>query len=334
MTKICFNYKTVEGPWGGGNSFVRNLKKYLAQMPDMQIVEDEDQDYDLFFMNQLNRGPGRKKGRTQFISPWELARIHKYGHPSFLKMLSSLLSGRRDGKKIVARLTNLRSHSYNQNYSYRDWMLLNALKHTDMDIFQSEYIKGVFCRAGYSKKNCVVIYNGVNQKIFNLDGKKFWDGNYPVKVFSTAFASRESKRFDLIADFSELANVECTHIGTWPDGTNPKKVKLLGKMPQADFIRLFKEEAHIFLHPAEKDICPNGVIEALSTGLPVIFRNPGGTGEIVGDCGAEFRDSPKNALDLVLANYAKCLEGIRKNWSSYSIEDSAGKYAEVFRSLS
>lgn len=334
MVKVFFNYRTVESPWGGGNSFQRSLKRVLEKMPDIQLVEDENDGYDVFFMNQLNRGPGRNKGQAQFISPWELGRISKYGDPSLLKMFGTFFSAKpKQGKKIVSRLTNLRSHSYNQAHNLRDWMLLTALKHTDMDIFQSEYIHNVFVGSGYKKTNYTVIYNGVNQSVFNLEGKKYWNGSFPVKIFSCAFAGRESKRFDIIADFSELKNVECVHIGTWPEGYNPKRVKLLSKMNQSEFVSMYKNEAHIFLHPAEKDICPNGVIEALSTGLPVIYRMPGGTAEIVGDCGVELNCSPRETLDKICSNYSIYVQNIKTNWHKYSIEYSAQLYADVFRKI-
>ncbi|MEM4247746.1 MAG: glycosyltransferase, partial [Candidatus Nanoarchaeia archaeon] len=211
--------------------------------------------------------------------------------------------------------------------------LLWALKYTDFDIFQSEYIRNVFRNAGYKKTNNKVIHNGVNQELFNMSGKKFWDGSYPLKIFSNAFAIRESKRFDIIAEFSELTNVEVYHVGVWPENLNSRKAKLLGKMPQSDFVSLYKEQANIFLHPAEKDICPNAVLEAISCGLPVIYRNPGGTSEIVGNCGVEMKNSSKEALEEILAKFADCVENIKCRHSEFSIESSAKKYIEVFRKL-
>ena len=45
------------------------------------------------------------------------------------------------------------------------------------------------------------------------------------------------------------------------------------------------KSSDVFLHPSENDNCPNVVLEAMSSGLPIIYHNSGGTPEIASDYG-------------------------------------------------
>jgi hypothetical protein len=65
---------------------------------------------------------------------------------------------------------------------------------------------------------------------------------------------------------------------------------------------------HLFLHLAENEACPNVVLEALASGLPVLYRDSGGTPELVGDCG----------LPVTTSNFRVQLGAIIAGWPSYS----------------
>ncbi len=62
-------------------------------------------------------------------------------------------------------------------------------------------------------------------------------------------------------------------------------VELLGPYAQADAPSLY-QRADILLHTKYNDPCPTVVIEALATGLPVVFSATGGVPELVADAGA------------------------------------------------
>ncbi|MCB4755526.1 MAG: glycosyltransferase family 4 protein [Elusimicrobia bacterium] len=44
-------------------------------------------------------------------------------------------------------------------------------------------------------------------------------------------------------------------------------------------------QSDIFIHLRHNDACPNGILEAMACGLPVVFSQSGGTPELVGDAG-------------------------------------------------
>jgi glycosyltransferase involved in cell wall biosynthesis len=60
------------------------------------------------------------------------------------------------------------------------------------------------------------------------------------------------------------------------------RVEFVGRYAQRDAPALFRR-AHLLLHTKVKDPCPTAVIEAMASGVPVVYAASGGTVELVGD---------------------------------------------------
>jgi glycosyltransferase involved in cell wall biosynthesis len=60
------------------------------------------------------------------------------------------------------------------------------------------------------------------------------------------------------------------------------KVHTVGRYAQRDAPRLFRS-AHVLLHTKVNDPCPTLVLEAMASGLPVVYPRSGGVPELVGD---------------------------------------------------
>lgn len=58
------------------------------------------------------------------------------------------------------------------------------------------------------------------------------------------------------------------------------RVELLGRYAQSDAPALYRR-AHLLLHTKVNDPCPNVVLEAMASGLPVVYPSSGGTVELV-----------------------------------------------------
>lgn len=93
-------------------------------------------------------------------------------------------------------------------------------------------------------------------------------------------------------------------------------VHALGRYPQSDAPDIYRR-AHVLLHTKVNDPCPSLVIEAMATGLPVVYPLSGGVPELVGgsagigvphDAGFE-RDQPPTAAELADA-VARVLEDL------------------------
>ncbi|NBR70595.1 MAG: glycosyltransferase [Proteobacteria bacterium] len=329
--RIFFNYRTVASPWGGANSFLRSLQAALSADPEVEIVSGEYAECDVFFLNQLYRGPGRPRFSRKFLSPAQIRRLSRSGTTCLWRALRHRMTGEAiQLPAVVCRLVNHAEHAYGKvNREQAD--LFGALTFTTADIFQTRYLYEVFQASGYKKTDPVVIHNGVNQEIFHPRRRVAWHPGKPLVVVSSAMTLRRTKRFDLIAAVSLLPGVESHHAGIWPEDVPRGRVRLLGRLTHGEIASFFREKAHVFMHPAEKDICPNAVVEAMSCGLPVFFSQLGGTAELVGACGIALVDGIELAVKKMQNDYRWMQELLQKRQPYFSIARAAAEYKAVFR---
>ena len=125
------------------------------------------------------------------------------------------------------------------------------------------------------------------------------------------------------------------------------RVHALGRYSQADAPAIFRR-AHVLLHTKVNDPCPSVVIEALATGVPVVYPASGGVPELVGeDAGigvphaAGFeRDEPPSAEALADA-VSRILRDLRgysaaaraRAVERFSLEPWLDRHAELFEGL-
>ena len=112
----------------------------------------------------------------------------------------------------------------------------------------------------------------------------------------------------LVPDIGEFENVEVTFVGNWNHEIDHKKVIMHKPMNQVNLSRFYREN-HILLFPSKNESCPNTVLEALSSGLPILYHESGGTPEIAKNYGV-----PINTED-----YVESLEKIKNNYGKLNI---------------
>lgn len=326
--KIYIYYEETDKPWGGSNSFIKAFKKYLKEKKGkkIEIVTDIDDDYDVFFMNTGSKAPGVQ------IEINEIKKIKKYGYTKPTKRLFR----KNPCKKIVYRLDGLRA-IYNNQWDKMDELQLQASRLADYLIFQSRHCLESFRGFGYEDANYSIVYNGVDQRIFNTHDKKFLDDADKLKVFSCNWSNNPRKGYSVIARFSEIEGIESYFVGNWPEQIDKKRVICLPPMKQEELAKYYKN-CDVFLHAANDDPCPNVVLEALSCGLPVIYHDSGGTPEIAGNYGIPL---PKNItteticdlIETMKGRYPQFVENIKNDMKKFAIEQAAREYVSIFYSL-
>lgn len=124
----------------------------------------------------------------------------------------------------------------------------------------------------------------------------------------------------------------------------PDRVEFVGPYSQANAPALL-QRAHILLHTKYNDPCPGLVVEALASGLPVVYSASGGVPELVGeDAGVGIpvestfdRTIPPDAAALadgverVMASlHAYSLAARQRAVQRFDIEPWLARHAEVF----
>lgn len=124
-------------------------------------------------------------------------------------------------------------------------------------------------------------------------------------------------------------------------------VHAVGEYAQREAPEIFRR-AHVLLHTKVNDPCPTLVVEAMATGLPVVYPASGGTPELVGDeagIGVPHDDSfdhdsppPPEALadavERVLSDLPRYAAAARaRAVERFALEPWLERHAELFREL-
>jgi glycosyltransferase involved in cell wall biosynthesis len=327
--KLFCNYRTTEQPWGGANNFILALKRLLVESGKIEFVQDINGQYDILFMNSIGKGPARPEDERPDLSPREVLFLRQFGSTAWKAPFSTTIQR----KKVFFRSVNLeKSAFYRPVMSAKDVKMIAAMNLADRVVLQTRYMENIFRKAGYIRNTDCVIHNGADTTLFNVKRRTPKPFTGKMRILSSTFSDRKSKRFDLISEFSQLPQVECTHIGRWPKNVDPKNVKLMG-IKDRPGLAAAMQEADVFLHPAERDPCPNVVQEALSSGLPVFFSENSGSAELARNHGVSLSKGVVAAFEEMRARFPELLEKICSDNHLFSIERAAAQYLEQLESL-
>lgn len=315
MIRVHFTYKHVDKPWGGANNFIRALRESMLADGRFALVDDPAQPCDIVFMNQLGTGPGGQGARLA---------------PAVARRWQA------EGRRIVVRAVNLNWHAFPlgpRNLTLGWWtdrQTIALLNLADLVVFQSDYQRSVFARAGYRGGAHVVIHNGAPAEFWVDRPNPPADGTV-LRLISSTASPRATKRHDLLARLSTCDGVELSHLGAWPKDLDPGRVRRLGMLDRRGMTEALAAH-HAFVHAAIKDPCPNAVFEALSAGLPVLYNpDTGSSAEIVGDCGLPLdeRDLP-GTVDRLRSRLDELRQVVLLQRGRAAIGHAAHRYCEAF----
>lgn len=213
------------------------------------------------------------------------------------------LSKMRSKKKVI-RLDGV-YHDTGLNYKARNKVLKTNLHAANAVVYQSEFSK-LICDKYLGK------FRGPKAIIYNGADASFYDAISPIEkdcdhLFFTSSRWRPHKRLkDIIRSFllADIANSKLYIAGNLKRGgiraSHPlfsdSRINYVGVLNQKESATYLKA-ADAFIHLCWFDSCPNGVVEAIAAGTPVITNNVGGTHEIVRPSGGIVCDVDR-AYDL------------------------------------
>lgn len=308
--KIYIHYDITNQPWGGINSFFKAFKEHVKLYSNVKVVDRITDDCDILLMG------ANAYGREERIKYSDIERV----------------KGR--GVKVIHRLDGLRSkYTKNTEFSRGDLKQIKLAELADYLIFQSKSCYDVFKDMGLLNNKCTIIPNGVNQEIFNSKGLcRDYRTELKFKILSVSWSSNINKGFETIAKMSEMPGVQSFFVGNWCKDVDSKQVTIL-KPVRRKYLAQYYRTCDLFLHAAEDDPCPNVVLEALSSGMPIVYHNSGGTPDIVRGCGVPLKESLEKTLAIAFDRYAELLVKVQNGMKYFSIDYSAFRYVEVFKQI-
>jgi len=304
--KIHILYDFKDQPWGGGNQFLRALKK---ELDDQDVYEENPEKASAVLFNSYPFG-------VEYLFDQILHLKQKDANKIIIYRLDgpiSLIRGRdKEIDEIIALFNNL---------------------FVDGVIFQSEW-----CRE--QNKKCfdiasryeTVIHNAPDNRIFNKNNKQEFNSEKKIKLIATSWSANWRKGFEIYKFLDEnldFAKYEMTFVGNSP--VEFKNVKWIKPVLSAELAEILKQH-DIYITASQTDPCSNSLIEALSCGLPEIVLNDGGHPELVGKGGELFEGKQDiiEKIEKVAQNYSDYQSKIR----DFSIGEVAEEYYEFANKIS
>jgi glycosyltransferase involved in cell wall biosynthesis len=284
-------------PSGGGHQFVRALTVELARRG--LAVEE-------------NRISGSTE-RCLFNSfNFDLARLRRFARAD-VRMVH-----RVDGPIGVYR-------GFDDGTDARIAAMNAELAHAT--VLQSRFSLEAHRRLGIELAAPVVIPNAADPSIFHPPAAREPLGERPVRVVAVSWSDNPRKGVDALAALGAVVDpsrFELTFVGRRPAALEGWSwAGLLASKELAELLR----GMDCYVASSIDDPCSNALVEALSCGLPALFRRSGGHPELVGDGGVGFDgpDDAPSALDHLVAE----LDVRRAAIAVPSLTDVADRYLEV-----
>jgi len=326
--RIAVLYRTTDGPWGGGNSFFRSLKKTWREM-GIEVRDCLQHDLDGVLINSSYLGA---VGRKRNLTPEMAKRAVETGYLNPFMPLLGFSRWQRKGRPppFVHRLDGVFRLYGREANDPDDIAQVGINRYMDWTIYQSEYCRDSFSAEGLDVSNSSVIWNGVDTDVF-YPARETNDLK-PFKLVSVAWSPNTRKGAPYALRASLIPGVEMTFIGQWPNELDPGNVRLIPPCSHEE-LALRLRQHHAFLHMAQNDPCSNAILEGMASGLPVIYHPSGGSPEIVNSCGVPGEPNFELAVRQVRDRYYGLRSITMAHIPEFSIKRAARQYLKVFEDI-
>lgn len=289
-------------PYGGGNQFMMALRKALKHQDVRVVVNRMSEDVDVHLCN----------------SAWfDVSLFRKAIQKRRIRVLHRI-----DGPISLYRGTN--AGEDDQVYA------LNR-EFSSATIYQSGWCFQRSLALGYEPVRPLVIHNGVNSKIFYPSSRLTVKPKRKIRLVATAWSDNPRKGksiyqwLDEHLDFDRFA---LTFVGRIDAAF--RNIQHIPPQTSQNLARILREQ-DIYLTASENDPCSNALLEALACGLPALYFESGGHGELTGFGGLPF-NGPEHLL-AQLERLVNHYEGFRAGIWVESMDDIAAKYIAAIREV-
>jgi glycosyltransferase involved in cell wall biosynthesis len=306
MVKIHVFYEPLDGPWGGGNQFLKAIKSMFTSQGIHVPIEEAD----AILVNSHH-----------FASSQNLQRLFR----ELRKNPKAALIHRMDGPVTLIRQQDDGTDSF--IFKFNEFF-------ADGTIFQSQWCYENCVKLGFqSSKPYTLIFNAPDPNLFfpAPDQKEALPRDNKIKLVATSWSPNPNKGFTTYKWMDENLDwdkYQMTFVGNSPISfTNIQHVPPLDSQSLGRILR----EHDIFVTASQADPCSNSLIEALHCGLPALALRDGGHPEIIAEAGLTYTN--KEDIPMLLDRISKNLYDYKKNISMPNIEQISHKYIEFIEEV-
>ena len=310
--KISIGTKVVEGPFGGGNNFLKNLIIFLKDQGHDVIDHLRDDDIDIILLtNPLI------DSETSTYNNFDINFYTKFKNPKAITFQRINECDERKGTTGI----NTKLSKFN--------------KFIDINIFVSSWLKDNFRNFSLYSKESYIIKGGPSEKIFNTIDKKFWDKKQRLKIVTHHWSSNYMKGYGVYKSLDELLEkdnmkkqYEFTFIGNLPKDIQFSNSRVLKPLHGLSLAQELKSH-DVYLTASLNEPSGNHHMEGAMCGLPILYIKSGALPEYCGKYGIEFNNKNlENSLQEMSKNYSKFKD--RLNSYPYSFNYAAKQYIDLF----
>ncbi len=289
-------------PYGGGNQFMMALKKAL-QLQGVRVVTNRMSDrVDVHICN----------------SAWfDIKKFEKKSGHHSLRMIQRI-----DGPVSLYR---------GSDRSEDDRIFSLNARFASATVFQSAYCYRSSVALGYQAVRPVIIHNSVNSDIFHARGRIPFSRDRKIRLISSSWSDNPRKGGPFYKWLDERLDWDCfeyTFVGRVQQTF--EHIRHLPPRGSEALAALLRKH-DIYVTASENEPCSNALLEALACGLPALYRNGGGSSELVGFGGLAFENGEEfvNNLERMVGSY----EMFQSCVTIKDMDEIASRYIELAREI-
>lgn len=298
---IYINRQPISGPWGGGNKFVKNLASKLKSL-NFEVTYELTPNVDIIFCFDP-RPNSSGLWYQDFLN-------HKAKYKSI----------------IMQRVGDVGTHSKPELTS----LVKQCMQYSDYLIFPSHWAKNYI---NCDKNNAMVIDNKPQSIFYNFRSQnKTID---KIKIVTHHWSNNPKKGFDVYEKLGKLIDeksidVDFTYIGRWNNDYSTKGIKII-EPKDSDSLSKILPQYNVYLTASLEEAGANHVLEAIASGLPILYRSGGGSiDEYCDQYGISYNEDFKTLLTgihLIKKDYSRFKDNVL-NYKS-TIDDSTNEYVKI-----
>ena len=313
--KVSIGSRIVEGPWGGGNLFVKNLTNFLVENNHEVIYDLSEPDIDLILLTD-------PRGRKESSSSFNHIDIQKYKQFVNREVV------------VVQRINECDERKGTENINS---FYMEASNCADHVVFVSSWLRNIYINLGMNKNKTSVILAGANKEIFNTQNSSSWKKTEKLKLITHHWSNHKNKGFEIYKKIDNLISsnrwsdkIEFTYIGNMNNDYEFYNTKIWPPLAGLELAEKIKEH-HIYITASINEPSGNHHIEAAQCGLPILYIDSGGIPEYCENYGVSFDNNFEDQLEYVMKNYST-LKRAMNNYP-FSANKMCNEFYELFNIL-